>query len=199
MNKIPQIHQLIFVLVFVISIVFHTDGHVVPVSEVKTSNGGQSLWKGKLRIVNNVPRDPACKYESDTINLSIPKGPSGTQIPMPYDSTKEVGPFTSSYYTLGVQENVYMECSYFDGNCHDDGGKVDQPCFNFSVFSDCSIKQNDCPYPAAVPPHPKSAAPNGNTRYTISGSVDPKDANMCVLTVNPHVTKPVTPGCKNKL
>ena len=80
---------------------------------------------------------------------------------------------------------MFAKCAYA-GDCAWNNKSADQYCYNFSLQKDCSVKYNDCPWPAGqngkLPP-----APDGRKRYTITGAIQ---GDTCVLTVTS------TRGCK---
>ncbi|KAG9402749.1 hypothetical protein AC1031_007354 [Aphanomyces cochlioides] len=141
----------------------------------KFNDNGSGLWGGSIKIVNNIQQN--CIYTTKTVTY-FPPGYSSHDLTVGASDT--LGPF-SGKYTLGVQENVFAKCAYA-GTCAWEGKSVDNYCYNFNVYKDCTISYNDCPYPAGNP----SPAPDGRKRYSISGSVDSK--GVCVLTVNPTVS-----------
>ncbi|CAK4839678.1 unnamed protein product [Aphanomyces euteiches] len=143
----------------------------------KFNDNGSGLWGGSIKIVNNIQQN--CIYTTKTVTY-FPPGYSSHDLTVGASDT--IGPF-SGKYTLGVQENVFAKCTYA-GTCAWEAKSVDNYCYNFNVYKDCTISYNDCPYPAGNP----SPAPDGRKRYSISGSVDA--SGLCVLSVNP-----TTSGC----
>ena len=159
--------------------------------------GQQSFWRGPIQFVNKVPKESECAQETATVSVFWP---GYGQKAMNTGDSLTVGPFSDLWYNLGVQENVYQPCSYVgEGNntCHYDGGKVDQPCYNFNVDANCVVTQNVCPFPAPSAGHTDSPAPNGALRYSITGNIENiNSVNTCVLTVAWLATRTsVTAGC----
>ncbi|KAJ3132635.1 hypothetical protein HK100_005150 [Physocladia obscura] len=168
-------------------------GSICGYTTSSTTVTGSGYWPGAIQVVNNIPKDPSCIYESATANVFWSNG----QTSLNTGSSVTVGPFSGAY-TLGVQENVFMYCSYVgsSGNqCAYSGGTIDNPCYNFNVNNACQVTENVCPYPAPSLGYSYSPAPNGATRYSITGSIS---GSTCVLTVNWIANKAsVTSGCNN--
>jgi hypothetical protein len=156
----------------------------------------QPYWSGRIRLINKIPKTNECMYQDKPVTYFATGNKQGSL----YENQQvDLGPF-SGWYTLGVQENVFGACSYVGapGNqCFFNQGRVDQFCFNFNVDGNCKVKQNPCPYPAASNGRSYSPAPDGATRYSITGWIQ---NGVCELTVQRLAYPgPITPGCRENI